>query len=173
MSDDIIPKILDCPGLIYLTGGASGRSFWVSFERDYGLRANRKVFSYNPNRGSFQRDASSPLPLDVEVIFHISDQERVEKLLSWMETERHFKIARGRLRSSRGGFTGDIIINNLLSKLRTARGEEQDGMRAAFDFIESFFSPRTLILPGHGKLTLLEVELAYNPTINRLRGLAV
>ena len=35
VSSEIIPTILDCPGLVYLTRGASEESFWVGFERDH------------------------------------------------------------------------------------------------------------------------------------------
>jgi hypothetical protein len=110
VSNNIIVKILDCPGLIYLKGGASEKSFWVSFERDYALRSNRVVFAYDPKRRRLTRDTSSPLPLDIAVVSHRADTERVERLLSWMADERHFVIDRERLYSNFGGFTGDIML---------------------------------------------------------------
>jgi|GEM_PF-1506704 len=67
-------------------------------------------------------------------------------------------------------FSGDIILNNLVRDVRPAVGESRDGMLAAFDFIEASFSPSALVFPGHGKLTLLETELRFNPSIWRLRN---
>ena len=65
-------------------------------------------------------------------------------------------------------FTGDIILNNRVPGVRTAVGENRAGMRAATTAIAAEFDPRTLILPGHGKLTLLETEMAYNASIRHL-----
>lgn len=110
VSEAIVPKILDCPGLIYVMANASRDSFWVSFERDYALRSNRDVFAYFPKTHRIQRDRSAPLPLNVTVVYHRTDEERVDRLLSWMEMERHFTIAPDRLRSDLGGFTGDIVL---------------------------------------------------------------
>src|SRR4030095_17207327 len=45
VSNRLIESLLACDGLIYLTGGASDRSFWVAFEGDYALRAGKQVFS--------------------------------------------------------------------------------------------------------------------------------
>ena len=45
----LIDAILSQEGLIYLLGGHSAESFWVAFERDYGLRSTRKVFSFDPD----------------------------------------------------------------------------------------------------------------------------
>lgn len=109
VSNKIIPKILDCPGLIYLTGGASSKSFWVSFERDYALRTNRKVFAYTPSTGTFRLDRSPPISLELTVMFHMSDEDRVRRLISWMARERQFEIDESKLRSRFGGFTGDIM----------------------------------------------------------------
>lgn len=110
VSNEIIPKILDCPGLVYLTGSASSKSFWVSFERDYALRSGREVFAYNPASGLFRRDHSPPVQLVLTIIFHQSDQDHVRRLTSWMAKERHFEINESDLRSTFGGFTGDILV---------------------------------------------------------------
>jgi len=109
VSNEIIPKILECTGLIYLTGGYSSASFWVAFERDYALRSGRQVFSFDPTSGSFQRDRSAPIDLALTVMFHQSDEERVRRLVSWMAKERYFQIDESNLRSTFGGFTGDIL----------------------------------------------------------------
>ena len=65
-------------------------------------------------------------------------------------------------------FTGDIILNNRVPGVRTAIGENRDQMRAAVARIAEAFQPRTLVLPGHGDLTVLETELAYNRTVKSL-----
>ena len=110
VSNEIIPKILDCPGLVYLTGGGSSKSFWVSFERDYALRSGRDVFAYTPTNGSFRRDQSPPIQLALTVMFHQSDEDHIRRLTSWMARERHFDLDESQLRSTFGGFTGDILV---------------------------------------------------------------
>jgi hypothetical protein len=110
VSNQIIPKILGCPGLIYLTGGASSKSFWVEFERDYALRSGRDVFAYIPNRDEFHRNRSPPMQLALTVMFHSSDEDRVRRLISWMARKRHFEIDESALRSRLGGFKGDILV---------------------------------------------------------------
>ena len=110
VSNEIIPKILDCPGLIYLTGGASKKSFWVSFERDYALRSSRQVFAYSPDSGSFRQDHSDPIQLALTVMYHMNDDAQVRRLISWMAEKRHFEIGESELRSRLGGFTGDILV---------------------------------------------------------------
>ncbi len=110
VSSEIIPTILDCTGLIYLEGGSSCKSFWVSFERDYALRSGRKVFAFDPGSGTLRRDTSSPIPLRAAMAYHDADERRVRELLSWMVAERHFEIEDAGLHSTFGGFTGDIMI---------------------------------------------------------------
>ncbi len=70
-------------------------------------------------------------------------------------------------------FTGDIILNNRVPGVRTAVGEDRDLMRAAIQYIQKEFTPRTLIFPGHGDITLLETEFAYNKVIRDLLDKAV
>lgn len=65
-------------------------------------------------------------------------------------------------------FTGDILLNNLVPGVRTAVGEHRRGMRGAITAIAADFPPRTLVFPGHGKLSLLETELMYNAIVQRL-----
>jgi len=67
-------------------------------------------------------------------------------------------------------FSGDIIIHNFIPHLRTALGESKEGLRKAFDFIASFFPNRTIIFPGHGKLSLVETEMNCNPKIRSIRS---
>lgn len=65
-------------------------------------------------------------------------------------------------------FTGDILLNNLVPGVRTAVGEHRQGMQRAIASIAADFPPRTLVFPGHGKLSLLETELMYNAIVRRL-----
>ena len=52
--------------------------------------------------------------------------------------------------------------------MRTAVGEDRDLMRAAMRYIQKEFTPRTLIFPGHGDITLSETEFAYNKVVRDL-----
>ena len=70
-------------------------------------------------------------------------------------------------------FTGDIILNNRVPGVCTAVGEDRALMRAAMRFIQKEFTPRTLIFPGHGNITLSETEFAYNKVIRDLLDEAV
>jgi hypothetical protein len=110
VSNGIVVTILDCPGLIYIDSGISQKSFWVSFERDYALRADRAVFAYDPQIQQFRRDTSPPLTLEIQVVSHWKDDEKVERLISWMADERHFVIEGQRLRTRSGGFSGDVMV---------------------------------------------------------------
>lgn len=109
VSNQIIPKILNCSGLIYLTSNASKLSFWVSFEKDYALRSRRKVFAYNSRNRTLQRDHSRPLPLKLTVCYHSNDSNRVNRLLSWMAEKRYFKIEKSIIYSNTGSIKGDIL----------------------------------------------------------------
>ncbi|UVT17147.1 MAG: hypothetical protein H8K04_06255 [Nitrospira sp.] len=109
VSDTIVPRILDCDALIYLRGGASASSFWVSFERDYALRAGRHVYAYDPFTGLLVRDTSSPLELEVRVMFHSEDEKRIATLFDWMKKKRSVNLEEARSHTSTGGVSGDIL----------------------------------------------------------------
>jgi len=64
VSDPLIDAVINCDGLIYLRGGASDRSFWVALERDYALRAGKKVFAFDMATGELTRDTGSPLVIE-------------------------------------------------------------------------------------------------------------
>jgi hydroxyacylglutathione hydrolase len=61
-------------------------------------------------------------------------------------------------------FTGDIVLNNLV-RVRARESESSAGLAAAVAYLRERFSPRAIVLPGHGRLTLLETELRFNPAI--------
>ncbi len=92
VSDNIIPKILRCDGLVYLEGGHSAKSAWVRFERDYGLRTEKPVFAFDPKTKEFFRDRGKPLDLRVQVFVSEKSMKRARKLLKWMRRNRQFDI---------------------------------------------------------------------------------
>ena len=110
VSDGIIPQILECESLIYLKGGASALSFWVSFEKDYALRSGLKVFGFDPAQGVLSREESEPFQLDLQVLYHRGDANRVNELFDWMENERNFQLDRNVSRTQFGGVKGDLVV---------------------------------------------------------------
>jgi len=92
VSDGIVPKILECDALIYLMGGFSKGSSWVHFERDFALRAKRRVYAYDPRRGRLIRDNDDPLELRVQVLVSPEQEKRARVMLGWMREQRHFNI---------------------------------------------------------------------------------
>jgi hypothetical protein len=92
VSTPLIRALRDCDGLIYLKGGASGRSFWVAFERDYALRMDKPVFEADPNTLVITRTMEKPLQLPVFASCHHEDRGRVTHICSFMRKERNFDI---------------------------------------------------------------------------------
>jgi hypothetical protein len=92
VSDDLVGAILNCGGLIYVNAPHSSRSVWVSFERDYALRAGKPVFSYAAGEGDFKRDRSQPLELPVFPSYSARDRARVVEVTSFMKDQRHFDL---------------------------------------------------------------------------------
>jgi len=92
VSDGIVPKILECGALIYLTGGFSKGSDWVRFERDFALRAKKRVYAYDPTRARLLRDNGDPVELRVQVLVSIEQETRARTMLAWMRKKRHFDI---------------------------------------------------------------------------------
>lgn len=92
VSNKLIEAIMDCQGLIYLDGGYSSKSFWVAFERDYAMRAKKKVYSYNPENNSFAISERLLLDLQVFVSCTRADREIVNKVIEHMRMERFFDV---------------------------------------------------------------------------------
>lgn len=88
ISARLIEAILGCQGLIYLRGGASAESFWVSFERDFGLRAKRQVFAYDPASLRLARDNAVPAPMPVYSCYSRLDHNRVREIMHFLSEER-------------------------------------------------------------------------------------
>lgn len=110
VSDGLIPKIRDCKSLIYLEGGASAASFWVSFERDYAHRADLDVFAFDPASRTLSVDSSEAMELSVNALFHPRDAERAESLFDWMRTKRNFQLQLSRASGRLGGVRSDDAL---------------------------------------------------------------
>jgi hypothetical protein len=92
VSKHLIDALLRCDGLIYLRGGASDKSFWVAFERDYVLRTGRAVFSYDIGTGEIAPDTARPLDLAVYASYHRGDKEKVRSICKFLGEERSFDV---------------------------------------------------------------------------------
>lgn len=92
VSNSLINAILANNGLVHLMKGYSERSFWVAFERDYGLRAKRQVFSFDPEPPLLAPDEASPRELYVYPCYARPDHDHIERILRHMTHDRHFNV---------------------------------------------------------------------------------
>jgi TIR domain len=92
VSNQLIQSLIECDGLIYLKGGASARSFWVAFERDYALRAGKQVFSADVDTCELARHSGGPLDLATFASYHRQDLPRVREIANFLKDERHFDL---------------------------------------------------------------------------------
>jgi len=92
VSKPLIEAILGCDGLIYFRGGASDKSFWVAFERDYALRSSKPVFCYDVGTSELLPDTEKPLDLAVFPSYHGRDRERVRQICQFLDKERNFDV---------------------------------------------------------------------------------
>ena len=90
VSGEIIPKILECDALIYLSTTQSSHSQWVAFERDYARRAGKLVYSFDSK--SISKDEIEPVDLRIQAVFGENDKRAVNRLLGWMKKERNFIV---------------------------------------------------------------------------------
>lgn len=90
VSNELIESLMACEGLIYLRGGASDRSFWVAFERDFSLRAKKEVYVVDIKSMQLSRDNSPALDLAIYPTYHQDDAEHVEKIIDFLNHERFF-----------------------------------------------------------------------------------
>jgi hydroxyacylglutathione hydrolase len=67
-------------------------------------------------------------------------------------------------------FPGDLIINNLLNISLTLFTEDKKKLRHSILQILDLFLDTTVIFPGHGRPSLMEVERRYNSKINIICG---
>ncbi len=94
VSNGIVPKIRRAQSLIYLRGGASATSMWVSFERDYALRAGLPVLSYDPDEATLSRDDGAPVELAPEFLVSQESYGRATALIQWLTEARSFSFER-------------------------------------------------------------------------------
>src|SRR5215469_5477330 len=93
VSNELVSAILSCPGLIYLGEGRSLQSFWVTFERDYALRAGKQVYEFSSRNSTFRRDTELPPKLAVFSTSTDADHDVVDRVLTFMRDERYFELA--------------------------------------------------------------------------------
>jgi hypothetical protein len=92
VSDPLIVAVLGCDGLIYLRGGASDRSFWVALERDYALRAGKKIFAFDMSTFELTRDTGAPLGLAAFACYQHHDAQGVRQVAKYLNQHRHFDM---------------------------------------------------------------------------------
>lgn len=92
VSDLLLKSILDCDGLVYLTGGHSKDSFWVAFERDYALRSGKQVFAADNVTLAINGDSSTALDLAAFASYQRNDRDRVHEVIDYLRKERFFDI---------------------------------------------------------------------------------
>jgi len=92
VSNRLIQSLTECDGLIYLKGGASERSFWVAFERDYALRSGKQVFSADAETFELARHSGNPLDLATFASYHQEDLPRVQEIAYFLRKERYFDL---------------------------------------------------------------------------------
>lgn len=90
VSSTLIGAILACDALIYLNEGASSRSFWVAFERDYALRVGKPVFFYTPSSDICIQHTDPPLDLAIFPSFSHRQRDDVWPILEFMRNQRYF-----------------------------------------------------------------------------------
>ena len=88
VSDDLTRAILDCSGLIVVKGPHSQHSVWVNFERDFAMRAGRKVFNFDPGTRRFSVDSSPTEPMHILFMHSQIDDRRVNEIMKFMKNER-------------------------------------------------------------------------------------
>ena len=93
VSADLIGKILECAGLVYVEGGMSAESFWVAFEREYATLAEKRVFAFDPGTSRFRPDKTPPVKPSVFSIWSAGDLRIVQEVLLFLKRERYFDLA--------------------------------------------------------------------------------
>ena len=92
VSNELIQPLIECDALIYLKGGASDRSFWVAFERDYALRIGKMVVSADINTNELAPHSGGPLNLATFASYHRQDSSRVRNISRFLKNERYFDL---------------------------------------------------------------------------------
>lgn len=92
VSNNLIEAILKCDGMIYLNEGQSAKSFWVAFERDYALRANKPVFGYTPSARTIKPYEHPPLDLAAFPSYKYDEGSQIQPVLKFMREARYFDL---------------------------------------------------------------------------------
>ena len=92
VSNDLIAEMLKCDGLIYIADGASSRSFWVAFERDYALRSQKQVYAFHSANQTVALFNGAPLNLAIYPSIAYPVQQAARSLINYMADERYFKF---------------------------------------------------------------------------------
>lgn len=90
VSDKLLDAITACDGLIYLKGGASEESFWVALERDFALRAKKRVFAFDSQTGKLQQDTTPPMELPVFKTYATEIEDHIRSI-SGLISRRFFQ----------------------------------------------------------------------------------
>jgi hypothetical protein len=90
-SKALIDAILDHPTLVYVQGGHSNLSFWVTFTRDYALRAHKQVQSFDPVTLKIDKCRLNPLQLPIIPWYLEKDTKKLKELFDYMRN-RHIDL---------------------------------------------------------------------------------
>jgi len=93
VSNELLRSIRRCHSLIYLIGGESSMSPWVTLERDYALRSGLNVYYFDQKNGLIGRDKSIPLDLKIHATYQRNDSAQVYYIVDFMRRERSFEIS--------------------------------------------------------------------------------
>ena len=108
VSNTLIRSIRKCDTLIYLSGGRSSLSPWVTMERDYAARIGMDIYCFDPDKETIQHENHSPFRLPVFASYSSKDRRKVLRLLKFMRRKRSFDI--------KDGETSDNEIMDTLSQ---------------------------------------------------------
>jgi hypothetical protein len=152
VSNELVSAILSCPGLIYLGGWPSSKSFWVTFERDYALRAGKQVYEFYGGKSPFRRDTAIPPKLAVFPSFSRTDSDVVDRVLTFMRNDRFFELA------SNDSFLPGANI------METTRSRVADIVRAG-GYVIAFWSSNA----ENSEYVRMELEQAFDYQLTILR----
>jgi hypothetical protein len=92
LSKALLEKIGSCDVLVYLRGGLSETSLWMSFERRYARRRNMEVYSFDPASREVKQFTEVPHNIIIPLMIRYQgedDDTRVYKVLQWLLSERN------------------------------------------------------------------------------------
>ncbi|MCA8901328.1 MAG: hypothetical protein KDA53_08755 [Hyphomonas sp.] len=92
VSNTLIGAIIACDALIYVRGGPSDHSFWVSFEREFALKLAKPVYEYRKSRRQITPIVRSPINPKVFYSAALEDYHRLDHLRRFMSEHRNFEI---------------------------------------------------------------------------------